>query len=126
MTEDHPLEVRVGVVLAGEVVAVVESRGCEPFEPGHDVLPQPGLVIVHEYARGDVHRAREDEAVPQLRRRAHALDLGGDVADLVPPFGTNRQILGLRDHRERFPTAPDDRLLVCEVVVQFSISTLSA
>ena len=57
--------------------------GRELFEPLHDVLPQAGLVVVHENTRRNVHRAYKYEAVGELRFRANALDGIGDVEDVV-------------------------------------------
>jgi hypothetical protein len=57
---------------------------------------KPRLVIVDEHARRDVHRAHQNRAVTELRRRAHALDVLGDVADLVARLRRDREIVGVR------------------------------
>src|SRR5215472_19236972 len=74
MAKQHPLEVRIGIVFAGLVMAIVESVRRELFEPLHDIVPQTRFVVVDEYARRDMHRAHEDETVAQPCARADFLD----------------------------------------------------
>src|SRR5262249_15243982 len=64
VAEQHALEVRVGIVLTGAMMAVVEPLRCDFFEPLHNVVPQTRLVIVDEDARSDVHGAYQDEPIP--------------------------------------------------------------
>src|SRR5215467_6184207 len=95
MAEQHPLEVRVRVVFARLMMPIVESMRRELLEPLHDVVPEPGLMVVDEDARGDVHRTHEDEAVAQPRARAHFFYAVGDVDDLVTVFRVERDVFGM-------------------------------
>jgi hypothetical protein len=54
---------RVGVVLAGLVVAIV-AGGRELLQPHHHVVLEAALPVVHPDAGGDVHRRDEAHALP--------------------------------------------------------------
>lgn len=98
MAEQHSLEVRIRIVLAGLMMHVIGLARSKLFEPLHDVFPKTRLMVVHENAGGDVHGAHENEAVPQLRAFAKTLDFVGDIEDLVTLAGLHRKIFGMRDH----------------------------
>src|SRR4051812_16866801 len=56
VSHDRALQMRVGVVLAGLVMAVRQSRRRELLEPDLEILDEPVLPVIHVHARGDVHR----------------------------------------------------------------------
>jgi hypothetical protein len=56
---EQRLEVRVGVVFAGLVVAVVGLGWREVLEPAPDVVEEALFVVVDEDARGDVPASGE-------------------------------------------------------------------
>src|SRR4030095_8995024 len=76
--DEGALQVRVRVVLAGLMVAVV-PRGRELLEPLHHVVLETALLVVHPDARGDVHRRDEAEALLYPGRHD---DLGHALGDV--------------------------------------------
>src|SRR5262245_6281621 len=62
VVDEGALEMRVGIVLAGLMVAIV-ARGRELLEPLHHVVLQTALLVVHPDAGGDVHRRDEAETL---------------------------------------------------------------
>src|SRR3569833_2437703 len=88
---------RGGVVFACAAVvpiAVRIPRRDGALEPIENVLPQPGLVVVHEHRGRDVHRRDEHHSLCDRRRRATALHVVGDVDDVVPLFRVDREVVG--------------------------------
>jgi hypothetical protein len=57
-THDLPLQVRVGIVLAGAVVPILVDRcvRCKFFEPHLVIVVQAALIVVDEHARSNVLR----------------------------------------------------------------------
>jgi len=56
LVEQQAFEMRVSVVLARLVVAVVLPERRELFQPFVDVVNQAGLIVVHVHGRRDMHR----------------------------------------------------------------------
>jgi len=59
---------RIAVVLAGAVMAVVSNRfvRCQLLEPVFVILMQAGFIVIDEYAAGNVHRIHEYKALLDL------------------------------------------------------------
>jgi hypothetical protein len=88
------------VVLAGVVVPVAGRipRRDGLVEPVEDVVPQPGLVVVHEDGRRDVHRRDEHESLPHGARRDLLLHLVRDVDDLLTLLRGEPEVVGVTGH----------------------------
>src|SRR5689334_15279795 len=102
--DERALQMRVRVVLAGLVVPVVTRRR-EPIEPLDEVLLQPGLLVVHPDAGGDVHRGDEAHALRDLRARDDLRDALGDVHELPARARVEPEVLGVRAHQPTIASA---------------------
>jgi len=100
VVHEDRLQVRVAVVLAGAVVLVIGTLGREVLQPLPDVFPKPGLVIVHEDAGGDVHRAHQHHPLLDAARGHHRGHPVGDVDELALLLRLEMKILGLALHRD--------------------------
>ena len=92
-----PLEVSVGVVLAGPVMGVTLRRRVErrePLEPPLVILVKPRLIIVDEYAGGDVHRIDETKTFSDAGASDKLLDLGRDLEERHPGREVEGEIFG--------------------------------
>ena len=90
-----------GVVLARPAVVPVAlgiPRSDRLLEPIENVLPEPRLVIVHKDRRRDVHGRDEHHALANPGGGAAALDLLGDVDDLLALLRLEGEIVGMRLH----------------------------
>src|SRR5262245_3841371 len=96
--DERALEMRVGVVLAGLVVAIV-SRRSELLEPLHEIVLQAAILVVHPDPGGDVHGGDEAESLLHPRRRDDRGDAVGDVHQLVALAGVEPEIVGVGVHR---------------------------
>src|SRR5262245_15605610 len=102
--EDHlvmhqrALEMRVGIVLTGLVMAIVPG-GRKLLEPHHAAVLQATLLVVHPDACGDVHGGDEAESLLHARRRDDRGDAVGDVHQLVALAGVEPEIVGVGAHR---------------------------
>ncbi len=98
-THDLPLQMRVGIVLAGPVVLVTLGRGVERgelFEPGFIILVQARLIIVDEHTGGDMHGVHEDQSLGDAALTDCVLNPRRDVEKAHPAGKLERQILGVR------------------------------
>ena len=94
-------QMRGRVVLARSAVVAVAvgiPRRDRLLEPIENVLPEPRLVIVHEHRRRDVHRRDEHHALANPGRGATALDVVGDVDDLLALLRVEGEIVRVRLH----------------------------
>src|SRR2546422_7576455 len=89
---------RVGVVLAGPMMAIVAGRG-QAIEPFDEVLLQAGLLVVHPDGGGDVHRRDEAETLAHLGGRDDLADTLRDVDELATRARVEPEILGVRAHQ---------------------------
>src|SRR5712691_7282763 len=69
--------------------------GVEPLE---DVRPQSRFVIVHEYGRGDVHRAHQREPLCYTTLPDLLGDLPGDVDDFLALLGGEPEVVCMGLH----------------------------
>ena len=83
---------RVGVVLAGEMMAIIRFARREFFEPCHDILPESRFVVVYEDARSNVHRTYQHDAVSQSGVLTNALHEAGNIPNFVPRRGRDRLV----------------------------------
>src|SRR5581483_4565966 len=97
---DLPLQVGVGVVLAGVVVAVLLGRSVrgEALEPALVVLVEARLVVVDEDGRGDVHGVHEHEPLAHAALRDGAGDLARDVHEPAPRRDVEPELLAMALH----------------------------
>ena len=84
-------------------VVVLEWR--DPLEPLPDVLVEAGLVVVHEDAGGDVHRADEHEALGHVRALEDLLELRREVHELALLLRIEGEVFGVALHRRRLVLA---------------------
>src|SRR5450830_974597 len=95
-----PLDVRVGIVLAGVVVAPLRDRvvGDERLEETLVIAVKAGLVVVDEDRGRDVHRVDEAESFPNPALVDRGLDFAGDVHESDSAGEMKRQNLAMRFH----------------------------
>ncbi len=96
MVQQQGLQVRVGVVLPGLMMAVIGACGGEPFQPLFDVGNQATLMIVDIDGGGDVHGRDKAKAIADAAAGNDFLKLRRDVDDLLPLSGVEDQILRVR------------------------------
>src|SRR5262245_53358810 len=95
--DERALEMRVGIVLTGLVMAIVPRRS-ELLEPLHEIVLQAALLVVHPDPGGDVHGGDEAESLLHARRRDDVGDAIGDVHQLVALAGVEPEIVGVGMH----------------------------
>src|SRR5690606_5822585 len=105
-THHLALEVGIGVVLAGPVVAVAPALRIGPrvergelLEPALVVLVQPALVVVDEHRGGDVHGVDQAEPLPDAARRQRLFDQRRDVHERASSRDVEPQLLAPALHR---------------------------
>ena len=97
-------QVRGGIVLAGAGVVSIPvriPRSDVLLEPIENVLPQAGLMVVHEHGCGNVHRAHEHHPFVDAGRASTFLDFISDVDDLLTALGIEREVVGMCLHGSR-------------------------
>ena len=115
VVDEQVLQVRVAVVLAAAVMAVVARIGQELarhvvrrllparrrhlVEPLHHVLVQAWLVVVDPHRGGDVHRADERHALADAGLVDRRLDVLGDPDELAAALRVEGAVDRVRLHR---------------------------
>ena len=94
---DGALQVRIGVVLACLVMAVIQAGRSELLEPHLKVGDEPVFPVVHEHARGDVHGRHQHHAVSDTGSGDDFTDLIGNSNELLSFLRVEPQILGEHD-----------------------------
>jgi hypothetical protein len=100
LMQQQTLEVRVAVVLAGFVMAVVFAKRGELFQPFVDILNEARLVVVDINGGRDVHRRHECQAFLHATFLNSRLDLRRDVNVITMFFCVELQIFGMRLHQQ--------------------------
>jgi hypothetical protein len=117
VVDQQVLQVGVAVVLAAAVVTVVApfgeqlaghvvrgrlpARRRELVEPLERVGLDPGLVVVHPHAGGDVHRGHQCHPLGDARLVDGLLDVLGDPHELAPLTGVEGLVDGVCLHSPR-------------------------
>jgi len=97
---DLPLQVGVGVVLAGVVVAVLGNGGVgrQLFQPDIIVPMQTGFIVIDEDAGGDVHSVAQDQTLFDAAFPEALFHLRGDVDQGPAPGDLKPQFLAIALH----------------------------
>ena len=117
VVDEQILQMRVAVVLAAPMVAVVTrigqqvasdvavgllpARRSDLVEPLEDVGLKPGLVVVDPHRCRDVHRSDEDHPLAHSRVADGRLHVLGDADELTAALGVEREVRGMRLHALR-------------------------
>jgi len=105
------LKVRVAVGLAGVVVVVILTEWGELLEPLVYIFDQPGFVIVHINAGGDVHGRNQHHAFLNSALLHDGFDLRRDVDVFSVLAGVELEIFRVKFHwRTILRKAHQDRL----------------
>src|SRR5687768_12400908 len=103
MTHDGAFEVRIGVVFAGLMMAVIEPCRRELFQPDLKIVNESVLPVVDVDAGGDVHRRHEHHSFLDGAFLDNGSDFIGDADELLALLGVEPEILGGCFHRTLLP-----------------------
>ena len=102
LAEKLPLEVCVAVVFPGSMMMVFFSLtsilsviGREFLEPGHDVVVQTILKVVHIARCGDVHWVDQDQSIANAALSHNAFNFIRDADDFIPLGGLHMQFFDI-------------------------------
>jgi hypothetical protein len=101
---DLPFQMGIGVVLAGEVVAIIFSGrvGSKLFQPYLVIMEQAILGVIDEDAGGDVHGVDQAQALLHPAFDNQFLDRFGDVLKSAPARHFKPKLFGERFHDAYF------------------------
>src|SRR6202012_2517205 len=95
---DETLEVRIAVVLAGAVMAIIVPVRREAFQPRINILNETILCIIDVHTRRNVHGGNKNHSLPYSALAQGRFHLGSDV-DILPVFrGFKSQVFGMKLH----------------------------
>src|SRR5687768_12327900 len=103
MTHDGAFEVRIGVVFAGLMMAVIEPCRRELLQPDLKIVNESVLPVVDVDAGGDVHRRHQHHAFLDGAFLDNSSDFIGDADELLALFGVEPEIFGCCLHRTLLP-----------------------
>src|SRR5205814_3801175 len=98
MPHDRPLQMRVCIVFASLMVAVVQTGGRQLLEPLLKVVDESILPVVHVNAGGNVHRRHQYRAVTYSAFGDDRSDVVGDSDELLTLFRVEPEIVGVYEH----------------------------
>src|SRR5436190_3414100 len=94
MAHDGALQVRVGVVFSGLMMAIIEAGRRQLLEPRLKVRDQAALPVVDVDAGGDVHRRHEDHSLFDAALRHDRGDVIGDANELLALLRIEPEVVG--------------------------------
>src|SRR5262245_53587852 len=98
LMHEQTLQVRVAVIFAGLVMAVVLAKRSQLFQPLINVLYEPRLMIVHVHGSCDVHGGNKRQALFHAALTHRGFHLGSDVDVFAMILGIEGQVVGVGFH----------------------------
>src|SRR5207253_119380 len=102
VTHDRALQMRVGIVLSGLMVPVVDTGWRQLLEPRLEVADQPFLPVVHIHASSDVHRGErtsEPRQAPGVGPRRKVNNVSGYKTSAASAFRSSEAMTPARNLR---------------------------
>jgi hypothetical protein len=100
-----PLEMRIGVVLAGAIVPVLRNRfvGGELLQPLLVILVQAAFIVVDENGSGNVHRVDQNQSFLDAAFPKAGFHLAGDIDETAAGREIEPELFAVASHVAMIP-----------------------